>query len=40
MVARGMGGVLIRFMGRMRLGYGTISREVGGCFLVVSDLRW
>jgi hypothetical protein len=40
MAARGVGDVRMRFMGRIRWGYGKISREVEGSFLVTLDLRW
>jgi hypothetical protein len=34
-----VGGVLMSLLGRMGWGYGRISRGVGGCFQVISDLR-
>jgi hypothetical protein len=39
MAACGMGGVLIRFMGCMGWGYGTISEGVGRSFLIILDMR-
>jgi hypothetical protein len=39
MAVRGVCGVLMRLMGRMGWAYGRISRGVGGCFLVMPDLR-
>ena len=38
MIGRGVGEVLVRFMGCVGWGYGRISRGVGGCFPVI-DLR-
>lgn len=39
MVALGVGGILMRFMGRMGWDFGRISRGVGWSFLATLDLR-
>jgi len=35
-----LGGVLMRFMGRLGWDYGKISEGAGRSFLVISGLRW
>jgi hypothetical protein len=40
MIASGMSGVQMRFMGRMRGDYEKISGGAGESFLVIRDLRW
>jgi hypothetical protein len=40
MVARGVGGVLVRLVGHMGLVYGKILEKVGGSSLDILYLRW
>jgi hypothetical protein len=40
LAVRGMGGVLMSLMGRMRWSYGRILGRIGGSFQVIPVLRW